>query len=97
VHGPLYAYLAAHVGEAVPAWRLRVLTAEQKETERRVRELRDLGLDVEASAETFTLRSLDPAIDAGVVWAVEKRLETRSGLRSPEVERRLRELRGDTP
>jgi hypothetical protein len=40
----LYEYLALHLGEPVSATRLRALTGDQIHTERRLRELRDLGL-----------------------------------------------------
>jgi hypothetical protein len=46
VHPRLYAYLERHAGRSISGSRLRILTADQVHTERRVRELRDLGLSV---------------------------------------------------
>lgn len=48
-HPDVYALLALHVGEPVPGWRVRLLTGDKIHTERRTRELRDLGLAVEVS------------------------------------------------
>jgi hypothetical protein len=93
-HPVLYAYLASRVGEAVPAWRIRILTADQTETTRRVRELRDLGLDVEGESEMFTMRSAQPDVDKGAAKIVRLVLRNDPSLRSPEVERLLRELDG---
>jgi hypothetical protein len=42
----LLQYLAQHVGTPVRSSKLRVLTGDQVHTERRVRDLRDLGFDV---------------------------------------------------
>ena len=47
-HQVLLSYLTVCSPDQVSADRLRVLTAEQVHTERRVRELRDLGYDVRA-------------------------------------------------
>ncbi len=46
LHAVLLEYLSAHQGEPVAASRLRVLAGDQVHTERRVRELRDLGLEI---------------------------------------------------
>jgi hypothetical protein len=46
LHAVLLEYLSAHQGEPVAASRLRVLAGDQVHTERRVRELRDLGLAI---------------------------------------------------
>jgi hypothetical protein len=47
-HRKLFEYLWLHRGRGVAASRLRVLTGDQVHTERRVRELRDVGLRIEA-------------------------------------------------
>jgi hypothetical protein len=47
-HRKLYEYLWQHRGRSVTAARLRVLTGDQVHTERRVRELRDIGLRIDA-------------------------------------------------
>jgi hypothetical protein len=54
IHRTIFAYLDRHSGRPVSALRLRVLTADQVHTERRVRELRDLGLRVESTRESGT-------------------------------------------
>src|SRR5207247_1102148 len=68
-HRDLFAYLSMRVGESVPAAMLRVLTGDAVHTERRARELRDLGLDVEAArsggADAYVLRSVQPSLDEG--------------------------------
>ena len=48
-HALLLAYLEGRTGAPVPASRLRVLTGDQVHTERRVRELRDLGFSIDAT------------------------------------------------
>lgn len=45
-HPDIYAVLASRVGEDVPAWRIRLLSGDATHTERRTRELRDLGLRI---------------------------------------------------
>jgi hypothetical protein len=67
VHPVLLEYLAQHVGEPVPSSRLRLLTGEQIHTERRVRELRDLGMAVDSKhssgEEVYVLKTLEIDID----------------------------------
>ena len=74
-HGVLLEYLAAHLARPVPASRLRILTGDQIHTERRVRELRALGLDISwhkvADEDQYILRNL--TIDMHV--AVKSQLE----------------------
>lgn len=84
-HEVLFKYLASQVGRAVPAWRLRILTADQVHTERRVRDLRDLGLDVRESDEEYTLVSLDPNLDAAVRALLERKLRNAKMIPSPDV------------
>ena len=78
VHPVLLEYLVRHVGHYVPASRLRVLTGDQVHTERRVRELRDLGFDVDwqrvSDEDQYILRSLEPDISAAATAFVEKLL-----------------------
>jgi hypothetical protein len=67
VHPILFEYLAQHAGEPVPGSRLRVLTGDQVHTERRLRELRDLGFDLTstrvADDDHYVLRSPAPDLD----------------------------------
>jgi len=48
VHKLILGYLHIHMGRLVPASRLRVLTADQVETERRLRELREFGFRIDS-------------------------------------------------
>ncbi|WP_040737586.1 hypothetical protein [Nocardia tenerifensis] len=63
IHAELYAVLYRRRGEPVEADLLRIITADSVHTERRTRELRELGLDIVASksgaVNTYTLQSLE--------------------------------------
>lgn len=63
----LFEYLAEHMGSPVSLARLRAFTGDQVHTERRLRELRDLGLQLRAvnSAEDhhYILESENPDFD----------------------------------
>jgi hypothetical protein len=67
-HRELFAYLSLFVGKPVPAAVLRIITADAVHTERRTRELRDLGLQLDAvktgGMDVYTLRSVDPDLEA---------------------------------
>jgi hypothetical protein len=67
VHRILFEYFARNVGTPVPGSRLRVLTGDQIHTERRLRELRDLGFDLTstraADDDQYVLRSTTPDLD----------------------------------
>lgn len=62
-HEELFATLLRRLGQPVTAALLRVVTREAVHTERRTRELRELGLDIVTSREggndVYTLRSLE--------------------------------------
>lgn len=62
-HEELFSVLLDNRGTSVPAARLRIVTADSVHTERRTRELRELGLDIEATKENggdaYTLWSLN--------------------------------------
>ncbi|MBD3009162.1 hypothetical protein [Streptomyces sp. 5-10] len=62
-HEELFSVLHQRLGESVPAPLLRVVTADSVHTERRTRELRELGFDIDATKENggdvYTLRSLE--------------------------------------
>lgn len=68
-HRELYAYLTLFVGQPIPSAVLRIITADAVHTERRARELRDLGLRLEATSsggsDVYVLRSPDPDLQAG--------------------------------
>lgn len=102
-HPELYALLCSRLGEPVPAWRLRLLTADAVHTERRVRELRDLGLAVEASEDesggTYTLLNLEPDLTYAAAFQLRDRAHTSRAIdpfaRRAAIE--LAELTADLP
>jgi hypothetical protein len=67
VHPILLEYLLKHAGTPVAASRLRLLTGDQVHTERRLRELRDLGYELSwrrmFEEDHYVLASSEPAID----------------------------------
>jgi hypothetical protein len=67
IRSMMFEYLVRHVGEPVPASRLRVLAGDQVHTERRLRELRDLGLHLTstrvADDDQYILHSAAPDLD----------------------------------
>lgn len=96
-HPQLYALLMANVGQAVPAWRLRILTNDAVHTERRTRELRDLGLTIETWVEDeeahYRLTSRTP----DSVYAAAYQLRERAGkLKSSGQKRAIIELAEST-
>ncbi len=62
-HEELFSVLFDHFEQPVPAALLRIVTADSVHTERRTRELRELGLDIDASkangTDVYTLCSLE--------------------------------------
>ncbi len=79
-HQLLAAYLFRQVGRPVSASRLRLLTGDQVHTERRVRELRDLGLSVEAARvageNQYILTSQEPDVDRGAAIQVAQNIKS---------------------
>jgi hypothetical protein len=75
----LLQYLAQHVGNPVRSSKLRILTADQIHTERRVRDLRDLGFQVEwkkvADDDQYVLKSVEPDLDAASSSQVRKNIK----------------------
>lgn len=95
----LLQYLAQHVGKPVRSSKLRVLTADQIHTERRVRDLRDLGFDVEwkkvADEDQYVLKSVEPDFDAAAAMQVRKNIRDDKKLAKQEKERLLRSLKNE--
>ncbi len=91
IRGILLAYLMAHPGKPVPASRLRILTGDQVHTERRLRELRDLGYTVLAERvsdqDCYILTSVQQNLDAAAELQFERNLNADKQL--PEAERQL--------
>ncbi|WP_336921489.1 hypothetical protein [Aquipuribacter sp. SD81] len=102
-HPDLYALLAAKVNEPVPAWRLRLLSGDKTHTERRTRELRDLGLEIEVLGEddepTYRLVSLQPDLIYGAAYQLRENVIKSRTLSAFEKEllRRLAEETAELP
>jgi hypothetical protein len=95
----LLQYLAQHVGKPVRSSKLRILTADQIHTERRVRDLRDLGFDVEwkkvADEDQYVLKSVEPDLHAAATMQVRKNIRDDKKLAKQEKERLLRCLESE--
>jgi hypothetical protein len=80
IHAVLLAYLWRNRGKSVPSSKLRLLTADQVHTERRVRELRDLGFVItwrrESGQNCYRMEAVAPQIAA----AAEKQLRRNAKL-----------------
>jgi len=78
VHARLLAYLARRVMSDVSAGELRMLTGDAVHTERRTRELRDLGFQLDArhtsGSDVYVLRSNEPDPVAGAATLVAKNI-----------------------
>lgn len=87
-HFRLFAYLLEREGTAVRVVELRILTCDAVHTERRVRELRSLGLIVEASRvggeDAYVLKSRRPNRVEGARNIVEKNIRDDSSLADVE-------------
>lgn len=85
-HCELFAYLTLFVGEPVPAAVLRILTADAVHTERRARELRDLGLDLDATTtggtDVYILRSDAPDLEQASLKVTALNVKNDKGLDS---------------
>jgi hypothetical protein len=92
----LLQYLAQHAGNPVRSSKLRVLTADQIHTERRVRDLRDLGFQVDwkkiADDDQYVLNSIEPDLDAAAALQVRKNIRDDKKLTKQEKERLLSSL-----
>jgi len=79
VHPILLQYLAQHLGNPVRSSKLRILTADQIHTERRVRDLRDLGFQVEwkkvSDEDQYILTSIEPDLGAAAALHVRKNIK----------------------
>jgi len=88
VHPILLEYLARHIGDSVPASRLRVFTGDQVHTERRVRELRDLGFSIAwesiGDEQQYSLLSTDADLDEAARFRLEHNLKGDRALNATE-------------
>jgi hypothetical protein len=93
VHPILLEYLGQHVGSPVRSSKLRILTADQIHTERRVRDLRDLGFHVEwkkvSDEDQYVLASVEPDVDAAAALQIRKNVRDDKKLSKQEKERLL--------
>jgi hypothetical protein len=89
----LLQYLAQHVGSPVRSSKLRVLTGDQIHTERRMRDLRELGFEVEwkkvADEDQYVLKSAEADLDAAAAQQVRKNIRDDKKLAKQEKERLL--------
>jgi hypothetical protein len=97
VHSLLLEYLARHLGEPVAVSRLRVLTGDQVHTERRVRELRDLGFDITwkktGGEDNYVLKTLEVDWDAVALNQFKRNVENSDAI-SAEIRQRLKVMIG---
>lgn len=96
VHPILFAYLLRHPGEPVAGSRLRLLTGDQVHTERRLRELRDLGLPLDSAHQAdddhYVLRSSTPDVDAAALFQAKHNITNDRALESGRRAELLRAL-----
>jgi hypothetical protein len=89
----LLQYLSQHVGNPVRSSKLRILTADQIHTERRVRDLRELGFDVEwkkvSDDDQYVLASIEPDLDRAAVLQVRKNVREDKKLGKTEKDKLL--------
>jgi hypothetical protein len=75
----LLEYLGQHAGNPVRSSKLRILTADQTHTERRVRDLRDFGFQVEwkkvSDDHQYILACVEPDLDAAVALQLRKNIK----------------------
>ncbi|MFD9983536.1 hypothetical protein ACFWZJ_24495 [Streptomyces massasporeus] len=92
LHGYLFSLLQENLAKPIEAAKLRIVTADGVHTERRTRELRELGIDVdwykEDGIDVYVLRSFELNFDAlpSLVRTIVRK-KTKS---KPEQERLLR-------
>jgi len=93
-HARLLAYLCRSAGSEVSGAELRMLTGDAIHTERRARELRDLGFTLEArhtgGADMYILHSPEPDTAAGAAIQAAKNIREDKSVAGEEKERLLR-------
>jgi hypothetical protein len=94
-HARLLAYLCRSAGSEVSGAELRMLTGDAVHTERRARELRDLGFTLDArhtgGSDMYILRSAVPDTAAGAATQVAKNIREDKSVSEQEKERLLRD------
>lgn len=93
-HRILLAYLMRNVGKPVSAATLKMVNREQSETERRTRELRTLGFDIEAvrtgGQDSYTLKSAEPDTALGARQQIAQQIRDDKDLSDAQREDLLR-------
>jgi hypothetical protein len=93
VHARLFAYLSERVGIEVSAAELRMLTGDAVHTERRARELRDLGIHlvarVSGGADTYVLHGTSPDVATAAPALIAKNIRGQRQLDTAEASRLL--------
>jgi hypothetical protein len=93
-HARLLAYLSQRVGTDVSAGELRMLTGDAVHTERRARELRDLGYALDArhvaDADVYVLQSTEPDLALACADLVAKNIKGDKSLSKDEAASLLR-------
>jgi hypothetical protein len=93
-HTHLLAYLVRRVGIEVVSAELRMLTGDAVHTERRTRELRDLGFKLDArhmaGSDVYVLGSLEPDLDAAAAYLVSRNVRADKSLSKAEATEILR-------
>lgn len=92
----LLEYLAQHVSRPVRSSKLRILTGDQTHTERRVRDLRALGFEVDwkkvADEDQYVLKSVEADLDSAVILQARKNIKGDKKLAKQDKERLLQAL-----
>ncbi len=93
-HARLLAYLVQRAGTDVAAGELRMLTGDAVHTERRTRELRDLGFLLDAlhiaGNDVYLLRSPEPDLEAASAYLVAKNVKADRSLTKSDAAEILR-------
>lgn len=93
VHQRIYNYLSARVGQEVTGEELRVLTGDAVHTERRARELRDVGIpmlaEVRNGRNAYILNATEPDYDLGAWLQASRNLRDSKSMAAPDRERML--------
>ncbi|MCY7288395.1 MAG: hypothetical protein LH624_09135 [Cryobacterium sp.] len=96
VHSRLLAYLAPRIGTDVSAAELRMLTADAVHTERRARELRDLGLRLDAressGVDVYVLESAAPHAATGAALQLARNIKEDRTLKKDHAAELLNQL-----
>lgn len=93
-HPDLYSVLAQRAGEPVPGWRLRLLSGDKVHTERRTRELRDLGLQISVLEQdddsVYVLETLHPDLIFAAAFQLRRNAMRLSRINDTERDQILR-------